>query len=177
MFLKKLQDTWKVKSAQNYLQKTLKTPPPPVVAKKAVAHIGCIVDMDHFQDATVFYELTKELSLAPNALKIIGYKRTHIPHTPYTTPLFFSKDLGWKGHLRNAAANEFLAREYDLLINYYEEDDLLLKLMTVKTSAQLKVGLGTPDLRINDLIFHMPLHNFSAFTNELKKYLNVLNIV
>lgn len=174
MFFKKLRDTFKIKSGLTYVQKKIEEPRRSFTGKKGITRVGCIVDMDHFQNTEAFYELVKEFSLNPNAIKIIGYKKKKYM-MPYTIPVYSDKDLGWKGTLHNKDVAEFLKQEYDLLINYYEDDNVMLKLLSVKTPARLKVGLGTLDARLNDLILHLPLNDFNGFKNELKKYLNVLN--
>ena len=88
--------------------------------------------------------------------------------------MFSDKDLGWKGQIENSYVLEFLSREYDMLINYYEDDNLMMKLLSVKTLARLKVGLAAQDPNINDLILNTPLSDFKLFKSELKKYLKVL---
>lgn len=174
MFLKGLQDKFKVKSGLKFLQEEMEKPPMTVDREKGITSIGCIVDVDNFQNAEIFYDLIDEFSLRPNAIKIIGYKREYDKNSPYAIQIFSDKDLGWKGIIENGYVLEFLGREYDLLINYYEEDNLMMKLLSVKTPARLKVGFGSLDPKINDLILNTPFKDFKVFKGELKKYLKVL---
>ena len=51
----------------------------------------------------------------------------------------------------------------------------MMKLLSVKTPARLKVGLGAQDPKVNDLILNTPLNDFKLFKGELKKYLKILN--
>ncbi|MEO2053211.1 MAG: hypothetical protein ABGX00_15760 [Allomuricauda sp.] len=150
-------------------------PPKSIAREKGITSVGCIVDVDNFEKAESFYELIDEYALRPNAIKIIGYKREYDKNSPYAIQIFSDKDLGWKGQIENGYVLEFLGREYDMLINYYEEDNLMMKLLSVKTQARLKVGLGTQDAKVNDLILNTPLKDFKLFKSELKKYLKVLN--
>ncbi|MCL6273086.1 hypothetical protein M3P19_03645 [Muricauda sp. 2012CJ35-5] len=175
MFLKGLQDKFKVKSGQKYLQEVMLKPAAVVGRSKGISSIGCIVDVDNFKNAEVFYDLIDEYELRPNAIKIIGYKREYDKNSPYAIQIFSDKDLGWKGEIENGYVLEFLGREYDMLINYYQEDNLLMKLLSVKTPARLKVGFGALDPKINDLILNTTLNDFDLFKSELKKYLKVLN--
>lgn len=174
MFLKGLQDKFKVKSGLKFLQEEMQKPATTVEREKGITSIGCIVDVDNFGNAEVFYELIDEYSLRPNAIKIIGYKREYDKNSPYAIQIFSDKDLGWKGDIENGYVLEFLGREYDLLINYYEDDNLMMKLLSVKTPARLKVGFGTLDPKINDLILNTSIADFKLFKSELKKYLKVL---
>lgn len=175
MFLKGLQDKFKVKSGLKYLKEEMEKPPRSVTREKGITSIGCIVDVDNFPKAETFYELIDEFELRPNAIKIIGYKREYDKNSPYAIQMYSDKDLGWKGEIANGYVLEFLGREYDMLINYYEADNLMMKLLSVKTPARLKVGLAAQDPKVNDLILNTPLNDFKLFKSELKKYLKILN--
>ncbi|MFS4468155.1 DUF6913 domain-containing protein [Maribacter sp. 2210JD10-5] len=173
MFLKGIKDKFKQKSGRKFIKQALQNPALESSRSKGVSSLGCIVDLDKFQDADVFYQFLEAFSLKPNAVKIIGYKSYYDKNSPYATPVFSDKDLGWNGAIENSYALEFLSREYDLLVNYYDEDNLLLNLMSVKTKARIKVGFKNVGHEYNDLILDTPLTDFKTFKNELKKYLKV----
>ncbi len=109
-----------------------------------------MVDLDSFETPDLFYEFVEEFSLRPNAVKIIGYKSYYDKNSPYATPVFSDKDLGWNGAIENSYVLEFLSREYDMLVNYYTEENLLLQLMSVKTQARIRVGFDEVDEQYND---------------------------
>ena len=130
--------------------------------------------MDSFTNPEVFYELIDAFGLRPNAVKIIGYKGFYDKNSPYATPVFSDKDLGWNGEIENSYALEFLSREYDLLINYYVQDSLMMKLMSVRAKARMRVGFAELDPAFNDLILGCPMDDFKIFKTEMQKYLAVL---
>ena len=175
MFFKGIKDKFKHKSAVKFLKEELLKPAATVERSSGITSIGCIVDLDNFEKPELFFEFVDEYKLRPNAVKIIGYKNYYDKNSPYSTPVFSDKDLGWKGAIENSYALEFLSRDYDLLVNYYNEDNLLLQLMTVKTKARVKVGFKEIDQKLNDLILEIPIKDFKTFKLELKKYLKVLN--
>jgi len=175
MFFKGLKDKFKHKSGVKFLKEELLKPDTAVERSSGITSIGCIVDLDNFDKPELFFEFVDEYNLRPNAVKIIGYKNYYDKNSPYSTPVFSDKDLGWKGAIENSYALEFLSRDYDLLVNYYNEENLLLQLMTVKTKARVKVGFKEVDQKLNDLILEMPIKDFKTFKLELKKYLKVLN--
>ncbi|GGW43111.1 DUF6913 domain-containing protein [Arenibacter certesii] len=175
MFLKKIKNKLKVRAARKYLRQELGSPSDTQNGGVGIGSIGCIVDLDKFNDTDSFYEFVEEFSLRPNSVKVIGYKEFYDKNSPYSTPVFSDKDLGWEANIENSYALEFLGREYDLLVNYYSEDKLLLQLMSIKTKARLKVGFGEVDKNFNDLILNTPIDDFKTFKMELKKYLRVLN--
>jgi hypothetical protein len=175
MILKGLQEKLKRRSGEKFLKQELKAPGKRIDRSSGISSLGCIVDLDQFGDANVFYDFVDEFSLRSNAVKIIGYKSYYDKNSPYATPVFSDKDLGWKGNIENGYALEFLNREYDLLINYYAEEKLLLQLMTLKAKTRIKVGFGGVNQNLNDLIINTSLQDFKTFKAELKKYLIILN--
>ncbi len=172
---KGLKDKFKYKSGVKYLRQQLEQSRDMPERKPGLNAVGVIVDLDRFDRSEAFYELIDAFSLRPNAVKIMGYKRYYDKNSPYSTPVFSDKDLGWNGDIENSYALEFLSREYDILINYFKEDNLLMELMSIKTRARMRVGFSELDAAYNDLIFDCELSDFSLFKEELKKYLVVLN--
>ncbi len=172
---KGIKDKFKYKSGVKFLREELKKPFPEVKRAKGIKSVACLVDLDKFENANLFHEFVDEFSLRPNAVKIIAYKSYYDKNSPYSTPVFSDKDLGWNGTIENSYVLEFLSREYDLLVNYYTEENLLLQLMSVKTRARVRVGFIEVDEQYNDLIIASPMNDFKTFKQELKKYLRVLN--
>lgn len=175
MIFKAIQERFKVKSGLKYLEDELSKVRPVSTRKQGVSSIGCIVNMDKFPNAEEFNKLINDFSLQPNGVKIIGYKKDQAVNSPFGIQFFTDKDLGWNGTIENGFVSEFLDREYDVLINYYTEDKLVLKLLTARTNARIKVGFPLVDSKLNDLIFDTSIQNFDVFKGELKKYLKVLN--
>ncbi|WP_425237392.1 DUF6913 domain-containing protein [Ulvibacterium sp.] len=172
---KGIKDKFKHKSAVKFLKEEMDKPAPIVNRSSGITSVGCIVDLDKFDKAEVFFEFVEEYKLRPNAVKIIGYKSYYDKNSPYSTPVFSDKDLGWNGNIENSYALEFLSREYDLLVNYFDEENLLIQLMSIKTKARVRVGFKNVDQSFNDIILNLPLKDFKTFKMELKKYLGVLN--
>jgi hypothetical protein len=170
-----IKDKFKHKSGVKFLKDELKKPFATVARTKGITSIACLVDLDQFENPSLFYEFVEDFNLRPNAVKIIGYKSYYDKNSPYSTPVFSDKDLGWKGEIENSYVLEFLNREYDMLVNYFTNENLLLQIMSVKTRARVRVGFKEMDAQYNDLILDTPIKDFKTFKQELKKYLKVLN--
>ena len=175
MTFKGIRDKFKYKSAVKYLQQELKHFPAGPVRKPGIASVGIIVDLECFKQEERFYELVQALRLQPNAIKIMGYREFYDKNSPYSTPVFADKDLGWKGAIENSYALEFLSREYDLLIKYFNQPRLMLQLMSIKTRAAFRIGFPGVDPVYNDLILELPPDDYDTFKSELKKYMNLMN--
>lgn len=176
MIFRTIQDKFKVKSAHKFLEDELKKVKRPT-DKKGISSIACVVDMDAFSNAEVFQELRKSLNLKPNAVHVIGFKKAADKNGMFSIPFVTEKELGWNGSIENGDFSEFAGRPYDLLINYYTDNRLMLKLMSTKIDARLRVGLAEADNNLNDLIFSCGLNDFKTFQAELKKYLKILKEV
>lgn len=174
MFLRGLKDKFKYKSGLKFLKKELSNPAPAPKRPKGISFIGVLVDLDAFDKAERFHELTESFGLRPNAVKVIGYRSYYDTNSPYATPVFSDKDLGWNGAIHNSYVNEFLSREYDLLVNYYSKPNLMLQLMSIKTRARLRVGIVEVEKDYNDLILQVAMGDFATFRKELHKYLRVM---
>jgi len=172
---KGIKDKFKHKSAVKFLNSELKKPMKAVQRTQGITSLACIVDLDTFDDANLFYEFVEDYKLRPNAVKIIGYKSFYDKNSPYSTPVFSDKDLGWNGDIENSYVREFLSREYDFLVNYYNRESLMIQLMSIKTKARVRVGFKEVDKIYNDIILDSPMKDFKIFKSELKKYLGVLN--
>ncbi len=175
MFLQGLKDKFKQKSGEKFLKNELLKTPELERKRNEILKVGVIVDLDTFENSDLFYQFIEMFGLRPNAVKIMGYRGFYDKNSPYATPVFSDKDLGWNGAVENSYALEFLSKEYDLLVNYYTRDTLIMKLMTVKTKARIKVGFAEIDPALNDLILQTKLQDFDTFKSELKKYLKVMN--
>ena len=172
---KGITDRFKLKSAQKFLSQQLDKVPFVSDRGKGLKTVGCIVDLDKFDRPDVFYELIEDYGLRPNAVRIIGYKGDHDKNSPYSTPVVSENDLGWNGKIESGYALEFLSRDYDLLLNYYDEPKVVPQLISVKAKARVKVGFGSLPHSFNDLILNLPMNDFKLFRKELKKYLKVFN--
>jgi hypothetical protein len=175
MFLQALKEKFKHKSGEKFLRSEVLKIRELESREKGIKKIGVIVDLDNFPKSDLFYQFIEMFKLRPNAVKIMGYRAFYDKNSPYSTPVFSDKDLGWGGAVENSYALEFLTKEYDLLLNYYTADTLIMKLMTVKTKARIKVGFAEQDASLNDLIIQSPMPDFNTFKTELKKYLQVMN--
>lgn len=175
MFLKGLKTKFKHRSGLKFLKNELSSPLETPDREKGISSIGVIVDMDAFNDPELFFEFIEDFNLRPNAVKIIGYKDYYDKNSPYALPVFSDKDLGWNGDIENSYALEFLSRNYDVLVNYYTKENLMLQLMSIKSRARIRVGFPEVEKEYNDLILESPLADFTTFKNELKKYLRVMN--
>lgn len=174
MIFKGLTDKFKRISGSKFLKqeliKRLEIRPKRTGAKR----VGIIIDLDKFSNPEKFEDLRRLLNLDPNAIHLIGYRRNPAKDNALSSSIFSDRDLGWNGVVENNNVLEFLDREYDLLLNYYNENNLMMQLLSIRTKSQLRVGFEGLDPDYNDLILLSDPGDFELFKSELEKYLKVL---
>ena len=84
------------------------------------------------------------------------------------------KQFSWFGRVKDEKISELIRFQFDLLINL-TIDNLYLDYLTAASNATFKVGLSNSDDRLYDLMIDSDLRNISIFSEELKKYLKILN--
>ncbi|QXP58236.1 DUF6913 domain-containing protein [Olleya sp. HaHaR_3_96] len=165
---------FKEKSNKKYINKCTKSRVL-VPSNTVIKTIGVLVDSQQFSDLEWINQLAKSLKVNANNLKILSLFNNEKKEIALFGNTFSEKDLGWRGVIKSQTAKDFIAMNFDLLINLYETDALALQLVTAATNAQFKVGIYNARQDINDLIIETKLEDKSIFKKELIKYLNILN--
>jgi len=73
----------------------------------------------------------------------------------------------------NGVLSEFSSRRSDVLINFYDKDDIFLKYLSAKTNKRFSIGFNTVDNELNDLIIEVDSQDIDVFVNECVKYLKI----
>ena len=163
---------FKEKSNKKYLNKLLAEREVNVNNDKVIS-LGVILNIDEVNDFEAFRELSEYIKVHPNKLKVIAYSSSKKDDLLSWDECYNPKDFGWKGKVKNMELQSFLDTKFDVLISYYEKEILELKLITAKSSAQLKIGILQSDERLNDLIIKTNLKQFKLFKEEVFKYLTI----
>ena len=140
--------------------------------KLPILKVGCIIDtsldIDYFQ----ILELMEKIGLKQKDVKIISYSDTAF-NDPFSKMRISKDSINFYGKIVSADANEFISYDYDLLINYFGDNEILT-LISSKTNSNFRVGYSESNKNINDIMFSNFFNNFEKFSNELIKYLNFL---
>ena len=139
-----------------------------------VKSIGFLVDEAYSPDFEKFYDIFKEFKLQPKDVKVFSFVESKKKLPSLQQNQVQNKDFDWKGNLHNQNAQEFLDKEFDVLVGYYPEQHQILDVLVASSKAKFKVGFHGTDERLYDLLLHVPFKDFTLFKSELKKYLEVL---
>ena len=141
------------------------------VFTKNVQTIGLLIDESNFEYSEA---LIKELTLQGIALeniKVVAYREKFKEKETYSRPTFGKKHINWRGETSEDFLNEFIDSEFDLLLSYYNVEDVFLMLVTSKSKAKFKVGFATVDQNLNRWMISTELENYKLFVSELFRYL------
>lgn len=169
MFLKGI----KRKSAQKCISRLLKVDRQ--LEQSKLKTIGVLVDARGFYPFPFFNELAEVFNIPNEAIKILCYHPNKKVVKEFTEAVFTDNELGFKGKINNIEVENFINHEFDALINFYNEDELLLNLIAVQSKAKFKIGFTGINENINDFSIATDVTNITTFTFEAKKYLSILN--
>lgn len=170
MFLK----AFKTKSNKKYLNKLL-SERKVNVGNNRIKSLGIILNFDEIEDFNAFNVLASHLKIHANKIKVIAYTNDVKNHSNSWDACFNAKDFGWNGEIKNIELRAFLDESFDVLISYYSEEHLELKLLTASSKSQFKIGILQSDTRLNDIIIKTKIKEVDVFSDEVVKYLTVLN--
>lgn len=154
------------KQLRNVKEESLKCP---------VMRIGLIVDESRFLKTNALKHEIISNGIIEDNIKIIAYRDNLKDKEVYSHPTFSLKNLNLKCDFTKPEINEFISNEFDLLINYYDEEEPILLFLTNNTQAKFKVGFSAVDKRLNHFLINIALEDYKGFTQELFRYLKILN--
>lgn len=170
MFLNKIKNFWSKKNVKKRLTDVKHTD-----SNNKIKKVGLIIDEAYFNDKV---KLIQELTLngiLPNDIEFIAFRDTIKKNEVFDYSVFSNKDMSWNETFATQQANDFMAKNFDLLISYYDVEKAPLMLMTLHSKADFKVGFSSVDKRLNQFMIDTNAENYKVFINELFKYLKILN--
>ena len=120
---------FKANSNQKYINKLLNARQV-AVSNRKMSSVGVILNMNEFSDFDAFRTYFKSIGILPARVKIIAFVEDAKQANPLWDTYFNPKDLGWKGKINNVDLQDFVNTEFDVLVSYYAEECLELKLIT-----------------------------------------------
>lgn len=120
-----------------------------------------------------FFDLKKDVK----ALGFVNKKKLadcHIPKLNYD--FFYRKDLNWYYKPQNYIINNFVKKEYDILINLSDSRCIPIKYLVASSVAHFKIGQFEEAYQIYDLMINMKKEkNTDMLMQEIINYLKIIN--
>ena len=169
MFLNYTKEFFVKKSLKNNLRNAKNE-----VFSKNVQTVGLLIDESNFIHSEA---LIKELNLqgiASENIKIAAYKGKFDKKETYLRPTFGKKDINWRGEITADFLKDFINTEFEILLSYYDVENIILMMITSKSKAKFKVGFSSVDANLNRWMINTELNNYKLFVSELFRYLKNL---
>jgi hypothetical protein len=119
-------------------------------------------------------EIFQELKIEENQLEIVVYQQKTVKNI-VDCLIISPENFGWYGKLKQEKFPFSLTKKYDLLINYSKVDHFYLNLLSLQMKISFKIGFSHFDNRFYNFLVNCDSDNITIFTNEIKKYLTILN--
>ncbi len=174
MILKGLKRNALKKSIESYIKKRK----PQFKEVSSIKSLAVLIDASQSVNVLSVVKLANELGVKSERLKVMGYKEDQKEISDDKDAAYYNdRSFGMSGAVKSNSLNEFINKDYDVLINFYSESKLELDYVAAASKAKFKVGFAEIDNRINDLVIGSANQNTNLFISELKKYLKILQII
>lgn len=137
--------------------------------------VGLIIDESYFNQTQQLISELAANGIVKERIELLLYKSKSKENLTSLVTKLEPGHLNWKAQIKNQAVNDFLAKDFDLLISYYDVDKAVLLVATHESKAKFKVGFSTIDKRFNNLMINTNSENYKIFVQELFRYLKILN--
>lgn len=87
---------------------------------------------------------------------------------------FTNKEINFSGQFTETSFKSFLEEPLDLLIGYFNENNVFLESAVRQSKAQFKVGFSETNSKLYEIEISEKIENVKGFTSELKKYLQII---
>ena len=137
-----------------------------------IRSVGILLGPDMGIDTHFIYNVAAELGVPLRNVYVMSQSNEVQEFQKEKIKRFYynQKLLTWTGHFSDQET-QFCETTLDVLINYFEDTNKLLGLISVKSKAKFRIGFAQVDHRLNDLVFDFDLSKKNIFVLEMKKYL------
>ncbi|MEZ4796451.1 MAG: hypothetical protein R2785_04715 [Flavobacteriaceae bacterium] len=170
MFFKR----FKKKSNQKYINNILNNRKTSV-DDRPIKYVGVIFNHDEFKNYDQIRGLFKSIGINENRVKFLTFITDEKSRPNSWDAYFYPENFGWNGKIEGADLVDFVNEPFDVLISYYQNEELELNLATTLSKANFKIGITNKDERLYDFIINIKPNQINVFKNELIKYLKVFN--
>jgi hypothetical protein len=120
-----------------------------------------------------FFDLKKDVK----ALGYVNSKQLSFHHTPKLQyDFFYQKDLNWFYKPQNYIIDNFVKKEYDILINLCDSSIIPIKYLVASSIAHFKIGIHEENYEIYDLMISLKDDkSMEKLMCEIKHYINLIN--
>lgn len=168
MFYKTIKDFFLKKYIKNSIFNELTA-----VNNEVIKTIGILIDGRRFDQSEQLINEINKYSNNQFKINILVFRKKTNKNEIITNPFYTKKNIGFNGTIRKDEVKNFINFPFDLLINYFDEKDLNLEVISVLSNAKFKVGIESSNQSINHFFIKTNLEEYKSFTKILFDYLKI----
>ncbi len=140
---------------------------------KEIHSVAILTNNELFEEIDIAEHVKSSLASVRN-VHIYSY-RVFKKSDPITYKHFTEKDIDWNGKIKDPSLESFLENPFDLLIGYFDTNNLYLEYCALKSKATFKIGFSKVNDKLFDLVVSENPKNIDSFIAVIKKYLALLH--
>ncbi|WP_339889018.1 hypothetical protein [uncultured Flavobacterium sp.] len=144
------------------------------VNNEPVKTIGVLVDGVHFLDKDKLINEFKKYANGQFKVNLLVYRKKAKKNESIEYPYYTKNDINFTGSFSKGEIDNFVAFPFDLLVNYYDESNADLELITTLSKAKFKVGFASVNKDLNHFFINTFVEKYVDFAQILFDYLKIL---
>ena len=166
-FLKDILLSFKLKKNLKALQNQKKKK---ITSFKSILIIVYENDLD--EDFLLLFVENLKISINNVYIIVLNQNKIDLTETRFKRKIHISKDeISMTGDTKKDI-NYFFNRKYDLLVNFFDQKEILSELISSKCFSKLRIGFSKANPQINDIVFNFDINEKKTFLSESINYLN-----
>ncbi len=170
MFLNQLKDFSTKKIVKSQLPDS-----GPAPSENKIKTIGILFDETYVARHQSLIDELAAAGISPNDISVLVFKDKIKRNESFEYPVFSHSDFSWTAKISHPEVRKFIAKPFDLLISYYDIEKAPLLLVSHLSKAGFKVGFTSVDKRVSHFMINTAAENYKVFSEEMIKYLKILN--
>ncbi|WP_299667672.1 hypothetical protein [uncultured Polaribacter sp.] len=142
-----------------------------IISSKKIHSVGILTS----EDITLKIDVQEEIetTLGIRNSKIYSFRKfSKIDDFSYKH--FTDKEMSWNGKFTQTNFQSFLEQPFDLLIGYFNTNNIFLESAVLQSKARFKVGFAATNAALYEIEISENIESVKEFTSELKKYLQII---
>ena len=131
-----------------------------------------VYENDLDEDFLLLFVENLKISINNVYIIVLNQNKIDLTETRFKRKIYISKDeISMTGDIKKEI-NYFFNRKYDLLVNFFDQKEILSELISSKCFSKLRIGFSKANPQINDIVFNFGLNEKKTFLSESMNYLN-----
>ena len=139
--------------------------------------VGIIADEELFKAYDFTKKLSTDLGIKVSDIEVILFQKTKSKKSLDYFEFFSDKSFNMFGKIKDKDLKRFMEKEFDLLINYCDQDNVFAHIVSFQSNAKMKASLKNENISFYQLRIDIQGNKINTFNEEIIKYLKILNLI